>query len=179
MIDRLLQHGIGGGGESNTKGIQRGEYSVLSTDLTINITISPVDITKSIPKIFVCATGASTRANVTLFKCVLTSSTNLQITRYSNGATFTATIDWEVIEYNNVKSLQTGLLTLNTASTNIAISSVNMLKTDLFLSFTITSTYGLSEIMQIAMQLTSTTNLKFTGYGSMNYSIQWYAIEFN
>jgi hypothetical protein len=166
----------GASGGSNIKSpIQRGEYSVLSTDAIINITISAVDLTKAIPRIFISPAGGTSAANT--YRCILTSPTNLQITRPL--ASGTGTVAWEVVEFNNVKSLQNGTLTLTSTLQNLPISAVNMNKSSIYISST--NSGADSELFaSVDALLTTSTNIKIVSYTSTyTYIVNWYVIEFN
>lgn len=174
----IVKGGLNDGG-SNIKSIQRGMYNVTDTTTTIDISIANVDLTKSVPTISFDASYGNQMAD--LWKCELTSSTNLRITRIGLIAT-NIFVSWEVIEYNNVKSLQSGLCAANAYPFSVSISNIDTSKSKLFYSFT--NSYNNSDTEQycfVSGFIKNSTLIEFRGYmANINqYNIQWYVIEFN
>jgi hypothetical protein len=166
---------IGGikGTYSNVKSIQRGSIAITSTSQ--NIVISAVTTANSIVRIY---NQASTSSSTGDFSGTLTSSTNLNIT--NSMWTVSQTIYWEVIEFNNVKSLQTGTYSLSVTSTTgvmqtVTISSINSVKALLFSNET--SSSSTADGQSIGVILNSTTLGFNTVYATK--TIKWQVIEFN
>lgn len=120
-------------GGANIKSVQRGSTTVTAT--TTNVTITSVDLTKSIVKIsFRCASDSV--ADRSFVTAALTSSTNLRLQVDATPTGVTPLVQWEVVEFNNVKSKQSGNLSF-TASTeqSISITSIDTSKSIIFASF--------------------------------------------
>ena len=176
-----LVNKIGNISSSNIKSMQSGMYSIPDFVNITNITISAVDLTKAIPEITFRNNYHSNPAQCA-WKCILTSPTNLQVTCFTNGNSGLGTqLSWCVTEYNNVKSLQSGLTAISTSSQNVSISAINVLKTKIISSFSYASGSASSGNMTLACQVTSSTNINFLCFSSNSTFpvIQWYAIEFN
>lgn len=158
------------GGGSVIKSIQRGYVN--STTTTENITISAVNVNKCIVRI--CSEGSGTLttqmpSNLATIK--LTSSTNVQILRTG---TERNTFYWEVIEFNNVKSKQTGTYAGNGL---ISISAVNSLKSLLYVSSKTSSTTSFNAAI-FAYDFADYTHISiYSGDSATEY--EWQLIEFS
>ena len=173
---RVLNSSIFGAGSSVIKSVQRGQGTF--TGATNNITITEIDLEKTICRITYHLDQVA--AMTTLVSVALTSTTNLRLER-TNGDSGTLTCSWEVIEFYNVKSLQTGTATLTGTDTNInvTITSVNLEKTFVFVSMRSSSNEtNLNSAEYIAM-LTSATNLYIDARTAQNSRyFEWQVIEF-
>ena len=171
-----------GGGGSNIKSIQSGR--LLMTATSHNIAIASVDLSKSIVIVNFSSSEASVSDAQYLFtKGKLTSATNLNLTRYF--ADTNTTVYWQVIEFNNVKSLQTGELTLpfNTGSLDnlINVNNYTPNKAAVFISYTqnvngsnLAGLFGVYVEKYSATQINiARKHLYFTG------TVYWQLIEFN
>lgn len=159
-----------GFGCNSIKSIQRGIIDV--TSVSTNIAISTVDLTKSIVRI-VNETQLVTKYGDTMGS--LTAPTNLNLS--FNAYMAHNLIKWEVIEFNNVKSLQSGtyILTVSGVEQIVPISTVNPLKSLLFFSETTDDTSA------NAIALGRIVSAASIGFKSMpvNKYIKWQVIEFN
>lgn len=167
--------GVGG---SNIKSIQRGLLNVSAA--ISDITISNVDLSKSIVIVkAACTSFGSTAAYECVAQGFLTSGTNVRIKLGDHYSYNTVEVAWQVIEFNNVKSLQTGFATGGTTS----ISAVNMSKSVVFSSEKITesgSGYDLARYFMNAVRLVTSTLLAFDRNGNATtLEIYWQVIEFN
>lgn len=174
-IENVLKgHGIGtGAGGSNIKSIQRGSVTMTAKGQTI--TISPVDTTKAIVRINYFY--GSSQIGGCLISAELTNSTT--ITLNQGGSLSYQVVEWEVIEFNNIKSLQRGIATTTTASSDITISSVDTLKSIIFYSHQSTSTSTTLLGNAIRVFLLSNTKLQVAQREAINLSTYWQVIEFN
>lgn len=162
-------------GGSNIKSIQNGNATL--TLSTTNITISSVNVSNAIVKISVSATGTNTNTN--LVSATLTSPTNLELIVNSTGGGLN--VQWDVIEFNNVKSKQVGNTGFGspTGNFNISITNVNFLKSMLFFSYdSPTSSTTIANAM-VSGNLTSNTNILFIKKTATIYNVKWQVIEFN
>lgn len=170
--------GVGG---SNVKSIQRGTVSFASTDLTKNITINSIDITKSIVLITSVAYGAY--SFMELFKSSIVDATTINISRAVASNQEYSKIVWQVIEFNNVKTLQKGDASFTSGQTKtVTISTIDTAKSMLVFSFSANNNgYSYPHKMIIAGEISSATQLIFTASEAINnsYNIHWQVIEFN
>jgi len=171
-LDKFKVSGDGGG--SNIKSIQRGTFTMTATSNTI--TISSIDITKSV--VMVTITGATSAAYdaSSSTKGVLTNPTTLTLTRQDT--TYGIVVTWVVVEFNNVKSLQTGIKYMS-ANTTVTISSVNVSKSLVFDSSDNNNTGVRSQIIDSRCDLINPTTLSFTVSSGVGYNHAWQVIEFN
>lgn len=182
-IDSVLKsHGIGVGSGSNIKSIQRGVVdsgNITSSGFAINI--SKIDITKSIIRV-------TYRNNNTdmqdLIRGEITSETQIKLFNGKLSGTATGrSIHWEVIEFNNVRSLQKGTYTtLNPDFTDesISISSIDISKSVIFDSFSSTNSsasYYMQSKGAIILNNTTISIIKHDFNGLSTH--HWQVIEFN
>lgn len=168
------------GGGSNIKSIQRG---VASVNQALNITINPVDVTKSIVLITVYSNG--TWGNDHLYLGYLSSGTNLVIEKgFSNT---TGDIAWQVIEFNNVKSMQRGTFTdvggFGAITTTKTITSVDLSKS-MVIGYIKKDVGSGSNAGETGFNITLTNSTTITvktsnGGGSFIGTYYYYVIEFN
>lgn len=174
MNQDLKLHGLIGGG-SNIKSIQRGSsvVSAISTD----VTISAVDLTKAVVTLSFKSPIGGTYASKGLIRGGLTSATNLNLS-ISDSANF-PTVDWVIVEFNNVKSLQSGNKVTSVVSDSVTISTVNMAKAILFFSY-LTSSF-LTDFNGILLNVTLATSTSITikQATAINKDINWFVVEFN
>ena len=167
------------GTAGNIKSIQRGSYALSSTSGTVSITA--VNLSQAIVKIsYYPGAGQTGNANAANITATLTSTT--QVTFNKVVGTGSVEIDWEVIEFDNVKSLQTGSVDLNSvASVNVSITSVNTSKSILFFSFTNNMNTAVASYWFLKGKIASATQLTFamTAANSPSIVASWQVIEFN
>lgn len=176
MNEDLRLHGLLGGSGGSIKSIQRGEISLDGSATTTTISITEVDLTKSVIIINVYGSGGS--ASVDAVRANFASSTSVVFTRSVAGGI--PIVAYQVIEFNNVKSLQSGLTLVNTVPQNVTITAVNPAKSIVFSSLSNPQTAQNSSYVIGLISLTNSTNLKFHCRAAdiSNYSVQWYVIEF-
>lgn len=167
------------GGGSNIKSIQRG-VATITTGQDLSITISSVDITKSIVLINSRGTYNDNTTNFVYGK--LLNSTTLYLARGFNGAV-TTNISYQVIELQNIKSMQKGTSIIDVSQSNIAVTigSITLDKVILFTSFYVNNlNYGIS------VDISNSTTITFTrspSGASSAYNgavqVQWFLVESN
>jgi hypothetical protein len=170
----LGNFGIDGPGGSNIKSIQRGTATIPLSNTSTTVTIGAVDPTKSIVLVDF---GNNGLWPITLdIYAELTNSTTINLTRYNSGD-YTQTINWVVIEFNNVKSKQTGLQSLsNSTEVTVNIANVDMSKALIFAS------YNSSQSMDpeyLKTRFISSTQIGLTQIVSSIMKVAWQVIEFN
>lgn len=159
-----------------TKSIQRG-VGTLTTGTTLDVTISAIDVTKSVATI--THANASNYASDTLVAIEILNSTTIRIyinTSPSNLVYFA----WQVIEFNNVKSLQKGnnIIDSYQAEKTVTISSIDANKSLLFFSFDCSVASSQFSLAHCRGCISNSTTLSFLGYGN-GYKCYWQVIEFN
>lgn len=151
-----------------------------TTSTTYNHTITSVDTNTSV--VLIKYNTPSIRADSGTLYGSITSSTNLRLTRGTALTASTADVDYTVIEFDNVASLQTGTENINATTTdNVTISSVDTSK-----SWVIVASIGQSvstgdntyQIVPFA-ELTTSTNLALNNTTGILISAGWQVIEFN
>lgn len=182
MFNSFPQPKPDSGGGSNIKSIQRGMGSLsTASGVSVAIPITAVDPTKSIALVFFKTTSASatTAARNVLISIEITNATTITIAK--NNATDTIEYVWQVIEFNNVKSLQKGTTAVNAATVNVALSSVNPAKSIVFISSTNSNTAtdnaSIFYTSFLVAELTSATNLQFRS-NDIGFTTKWFVIEF-
>jgi hypothetical protein len=176
MNEDLRLHGlIGGGGGSNIKSIQRG--LVIATN-SVNVTISSVDLANSVLIISYQGGGGTAVRNLKAMG-KLTSSTNINFSLTTSAGY--VTVNWQVVEFNNVKSIQRGDVTLSAASESVTINAVDWGKTMLLSSVKLNSTG--TDLTYLVTdggieRLTNTSIRLNTGNASNTGTAHWQVVEF-
>lgn len=169
-------------GESNIKSIQRGTTSFTAAATTKDITISQVDISKSIVRVSMVVTAQDqTPHTQKTIGCGarLTTSTNLNLAKLVGGKDIT--VSWEVIEFNNVKTIQRGILDSSQNFTfTVSITAVDLNKSLLFTNSKAYNSYVVySEKPTYTERFSSSTQLEFKQDGIGASEIYWEVIQFN
>lgn len=175
MARGIVKGGLNDAG-SNVKSIQSGYVSVNET--TANVTISAVNLANSIVKITYTNQSAGDTAKNLSIQAKLTNSTNIQFT---NGGIYSYPFQvyWEVIEFQNVKSIQKGDYAYTTSGST-TISSVNTSKAMLFFSFYSDSTNSSSNNLSYTVMGGYINSSSVSFYGeTFNAYIHWQVVEFN
>jgi hypothetical protein len=159
---------------SNIKSIQRGTLLVNDSSTTFYIPISAVDLSISI--VDISFTAPNSNAQEDNWQCNLSDSTNIYMKR-DRGTALAVDISWTVIEFNNVKSKQTGWVDVVSNVRVSTISAVNPLKCMLWASHRATG--SASAYYALFKEVTSATSLTFKMYGASDPSVRWQLIEFN
>lgn len=168
---------------ANITGVQRGTTYFHGSLATNNVTLSSIDMSKSIvmyPEIHVYDTdSSSTNSDRTRFTSQLTSNTNLNLQRIATGGVAVC-VNWEVVTFSNIKNVQRGVVNVTGDQYNkqtLSISTVNLSKCFLICTFRTNS----SQLRHIPiMELASSTSLRFWLHqGSATVQIEWQLIEFN
>lgn len=162
---------LGTPAKKTIKTIQRGTMTMTSTGTSV--TISAVDRTKAIIKAWVrINSDVSASPKRLLVKVNFFSDTIIQ---FEIGDSILNTfVEWEVIEFNNVKSIQRGLTSAISGSNNITIASVEINKATLFVSTKSDSTVSNnSSTMVSGAKLTTSTNINIYLYalGWVEYQV--------
>lgn len=170
-------------GGSNIKSLQRGIASIASSGSFIDVTITSVDTSKSIIKITPSCASATIVGNF-IATAVFINATTIRIERATTPA-IVVPYTWEVIEFNNVKSKQTGTKTISHNGTyqtvNSTVTSVDTSKSTVFATWKNTTATDSSPYAVLDINLTSSTNISFgqRGSGGITTTIEWQLIEFN
>jgi hypothetical protein len=172
------------GSRSNVKSLQRGTATFGSSATTVTATISAVDLTKAIVRISGIWTNnsgsTSYSAGKSLAKVVLTNATTVTIT-IGVASAYAPTVQWEVVEFNNVKSLQSGTLAISAyglEGMSLVISSVTANKVMAFASGSSTDdTTVFSKIRDLSCAVVDSTHITITT--PVAESVNWQVIEFN
>jgi hypothetical protein len=161
------------GNLGNFTSIQRGSFQPWNgnTNLTATITISPVNVNNAVVIIKLFPSNPANAASYESCYAQLTASNQITLTR-TQGVSLTTTVHWEVIEFNNVMSKQSGL-----ATSDVTIASVNLSKSLIFSSSNSTDTgtgYATKFIGYAYLANASTVSTMKTG----TETLAWQVIEF-
>ena len=180
--ENLWDGNMEGYGFSNIKSIQNG-VAVLNNE-TLDIAISKIDLEKSI--ILISFNGVESynfKANNILVEAFFTNAETLTLQR--NTSTYSVKVSWQVIEYVNVKSLQTGLYIFDATDNliqNIAISAVDISKALLVTSMRSDYTDDFIPDLFLRKALINATTIEIEKYllrSGYKWYIRWYVLEFN
>jgi hypothetical protein len=162
------------------KSIQRGTFTM--TGVADSITISEVDLGSSVVLLTFVSPSANS-PNKMIVKGELTTSTNLNLEVNADPLGDDSKVQWTVVEFNNVKSLQTGQYTLqnDNIEETVAISEIDTNKALLFVSFNSNyaniSSNGVAAFA-LSSRIVSTTSIGFE-VDLSNSIINWQVVEFN
>jgi hypothetical protein len=165
------------GGGIRIKSIQRGVTNFDGTVLTVSTTLTtPVILANSIVRIIALAGGSDT-ASTSTANIEFENASTVKMTKSS--AINQLLVYWEVIEFENVKSKQSGK-TFTGNGLTVTINSVDVNKSLVFSSLRNDANFGGSVRADSGFVLTSPTQLTFrTSYSSGNTEATWQVIEFN
>lgn len=163
------------GSRSAIKSIQRGTASFVDGATSATVSVTGVDLTKAV--LLVTYNNSSSDNAAMFINGVITNSTTLTFTRDTGSrANY---FSWQLIEFNNVKSLQSGIFTLGVATSGtVTISTVTTSKAIVFISFTGTSSNIYYDVVSAELTNATTITFKKGGAGGSN-EIAWQVIEFN
>lgn len=165
---------------NNIKSMQSGRVTLGVGVTTLAVPIAAVDLSRAVVIVTMYNnTGASPDQN--LVRAQLTSSNNVQLDRGGSGNS--VTVNWQVVEFNNVKSLQRGNVGFTNSLGIAIISPVNYAKTMYFWSYynTTTTQTALGNNIGIdTSNVTSNNQISFLPIdGSGSKVVYWQVIEFN
>ncbi len=153
------------------KSVQRGNAGM--SDGPIRITIASVDLSKSFVK--VSSTGYPGYSPVLAFiKGVLENSTTIVFTRETYDASKYVSFSWEVVEFADGVSVQSGVFFTSVSNPSITVSPVDLMKS--FIIFSFSSTGGVDS--QPVVRLASATNIAISRPSPSSLYISWFLVEF-
>ena len=161
---------------ASVKSAQRGVASFSGT--SHEITINTVDVSQSIVQIQIFSNGENNSQFVSI-SAVLTNSTTVTLARNST-AGGTVKVAWQVIEYNNVKSKQTGTKATNLAADTVAINPVVLNKAIAIITYKSAVNVASASACFNHAYLSDATQITFSTYNtSATTTYEWQVIEFN
>ncbi|MFG3611006.1 hypothetical protein [Rummeliibacillus stabekisii] len=172
------ENGLLDGTYSNIKSIQNGETGI-SYPTTISISISRVDINKSILIFYYKngTSGSSVNATEIAVRGALSAD---QITFYTQyRSDYIKTIYWQVIEFNGVKSKQSGTFTAtrNGIEETITISAINPSKAFIVASNTAAGSEYSANRLNTAARIKNATTIGINSSAAGDIT-NWQVIEF-
>lgn len=185
MLQGLEKFSIDGAGGSNIKSIQRGVLRLDGASGSETVTITAVDLTKAVVKISYNGMSYtftdSTQA--VLPSAEITSSTTVVISRGIDSGDMW--IPWEVIEFNNVKSLQKGTAVALAYDSfygfdvqSVGIATVDPLKSIVFFNYKSLLAGGSDMIYAGVACEVEASLVRFTTKVDYDYSVHWQLVEF-
>lgn len=176
----LLNSKLLNGSGKATKTILRGTATIANPDTSTNVTLTPAlgNYKKASVKISLKMPNA--QPDDCWVEAKITSNTNLNLSRVANGGT--VTIEWEVTEWDYVKSVQSNEVTLNATSTTDTITTVKTSNAKIIHSFKTDFDAATGEMQwSISAELTNATTVTFErtiAGAAYTGTIQYYVIEF-
>lgn len=175
----------GGGGGSNIKSIQRGLFTFSSNPGTYTLNFTAVDISKSILT-FSYTTGTKSGVNkYVLIQGQIINSTQASFSNFLPGDSIDFTVEWQITEYENVKSVQRGATSITSgavvvSASNVSISSIDVDKSILFFSAKNQYAFSSSVGLLFRGKIASPTILTFYAYHDSGWdtNFQYQVIEF-
>lgn len=172
-------------GGSNIKSLQRGQanvYRATTDPWTKDVTISSVDLTKSIVQCGMVNFETEPYLSANLITIEFVNPTTIRIKCEVNQLEATSVyVYWEVIEFNNVRSKQNGEFTVGgTNEPSVSISTINPVKSLVFIK-----TRMGGGVVDLNEMVTAVSNVAANSLTFMFWSdnagriISWQLIEFN
>lgn len=162
---------------SSIKSIQRGTVTLNAN--AIAVSLAPIVMSNAIVVIHQRHVNNGNPANRNIVAAQIVTNTQLSLYVSAYDANYAPTVTWEVIEFNNVKSVQRGNVSVPDATTtNVSIAEVNLAKS--FVYCTLISEATAQDYSNYALAtcaLTSATNLQFYSQAGINKAY-WQVIEF-
>lgn len=171
-----------GGGVSNIKSIQRGTTTLSSalSEVSKDITVSSIDTSKTIllmtSRISTYSNGYSTAL---IAGGYIVDDTTIRFARTNVGGNDGIEIEWQLIEFKNVKTLQSGSLSISSISTNLSVSEININKSMLIFSFKYNTALDYNNYaIPTNGNITNSTQITFKQYSTTSKTVYWQLIEF-
>lgn len=179
-------HGQNFGSGGNIKSVQRGLSIFDDLDDTMNITIANVDTTKSIviAHSYFPSSSSLSSYNTSITAVAVELSDSRRITAYRGYKGKDMLVAWQVIEFESVKSLQTGQAVSSSgflASPYTPVYPVDINKSILYATCITSDTSNLCKSMLYSYQLSDNGTLSFYNSigGEDNWIYYWQLVEFN
>lgn len=176
----------GGGKKSVIKSIQRGTISIPINYSSGDATISSVDLNSAV---IICngsrgGLSSSTDAalNRVMARLSLTNSTTLNAKAYTTASSNATVVSYMVVEFDNVKSVQRGSISISSGATASAtITAVDLNKSLLLPSGFSTDAATNSQRALFTLELTNSTTItaQRAGTAASSAIINYSLVEFN
>lgn len=154
--------------------IQKKTWSVSSASTSTNVTVTSLTTTDA----FIVSTHSADDpfgdADVMLYRVKFTSSTNIEVSRGGTGGAGNGVL-WVVEALNSNFSVQHNDFSFSTATSNVTISSISMIKTFDIFTYKHSSTNDNPDENMVVGQLTSSTNYalaRYTASGTVTGTLQ-------
>lgn len=158
---------------TNIKSIQMGQ--VTTTLSTQSVTITAVNRANSI--ILCNSPSSGTDPSVEKFAPTFVSDTSFNLVRGTAGSS--RTINYAVIEFNNVKSIQRGISATSVGLAQVTVSPVNPLKSILLNNFIYLASVTNISLFNDNYRIVNSTTIELNDYSNGNSRNYWQLIEFN
>lgn len=170
---------VAGGGGAVIKSVQRGFVSIPSRSTSIDVSINPLDTSKSFLTFTYSVSGTSSDTpNNSMCSGVISGSNKLTFSRFS-APTSTVDIEWEVVEYISGAVVQIGSSAFTGVSLSVPISRVNLDKSFLLVSMTSSADFERTYQVRPMCSLSSETSISFVraiDYGPV--TIKWQVVTY-
>lgn len=167
----------GEGGGSNVKSIQRGVASFPSGNYSVDVTIASVDLSVAIVTMSQKAINDGLRSMK--LSAQILNATTIRFTRLLTTAVGAFDFAWEVTEYNNVKSLQKGIIeTMASLLQNVNVSSIDVSKSILFATWCTNATTNNYLASSMLYRISGSSTITFDSSNTQHSNVSWQLLEF-
>ncbi|OZB90061.1 hypothetical protein CJP46_35370 [Paenibacillus sp. XY044] len=156
----------------NIKSVQRGVTRFYGAGIiSIDVPVSAIDIANTVLKTDVVSDTSSPAQAEVLGEII--DSTTIRFSINSETTTFETSARWELIEFQNLKSLQKGTIAgSGNSTTSVTISIVNTAKTITFMSYKSTNSSSSAVLKRASFVSNSSLTLyTVTGASTINYFV--------
>lgn len=177
MAKGVVFGGLNSGG-GNIKSIQRGVYTSATAATSYDLDITPVDTTKSV--ILISCTTASIPSAPDRVYCTAEFVDSNTIRFKKEDPADGITVSWQVIEFQNIKSMQTGEYTLTTDNTEVTVSITSVDTSKSLVFFSTRTPSNVNNINSyLYVRLSASNSLAISGEGTETRYVRWWVVEFN
>lgn len=165
------------GSGSNIKSVQHGMGTLSTYQTSVSITLNEVDVSKT--AVIISCRYTSGSEGICNLACTgfMSNSTTLRIQRYSTDVA--CYFAYQVIEFANIKSLQTGeKFSSGTGNTSVNFSEVDMSKSIFFISKRTTNSQTDARYISTREYFTSPSSIAVVNGASSDWYYRWYVVEF-
>lgn len=155
------------------KSIQSGTTLINST--IVDVPIDEINLSKSILLFFIRIPNATVSIANVAVSGYLSNQNNIKF-EIAN-AYNTPTVEWYVLEFDAVKSLQTGIKEVSTATETVTISNVDVSKSIVIVNYKSGDSSTTIPLFLITGKLTNATTLTLNQAGNRNKTVYWQVIE--
>lgn len=184
MAKGVVYGGLNEKGVNNIKNIQRGSLTLTKGEYSKNVSVSAINTNKTVLLVSVRTKTSDSDPRENAVRGLILSDTSISVERYKASSDKLFTVDWVLMEFDNIKSFQSGQFSFGgylTYSQKVSINTVNISKSVIFSSFCFDNDTLNVFLPSEPVVFFNANTLEISKFPSTNLYIRgtWYVIEFN